>query len=218
MFKVVFLIVGVLMLSYFMLNKTANAKQVESSAMTSQEWEHLYFYGLTKQPLTEIALNQGMTSGLISMIGVKNSISTGALIDPIYMLNKKGVTPWLAMYTLLAVNDKNLLNDIYQNDASAFIPNKSIEEMFQNHNNWPLSLLSKYEIEIDGYNTFILAFLVPKNTKYNLHFPQSMKAPDNSLEIFGVAEFDEKQPEALLSEIQDTINFIKEHRPDVYTK
>lgn len=152
------------------------------------------------------------------MLGVKASVSTGALIDPKYMLNKKGLTPWLAMHFLLATKQPSLIADVSKGAAAAFVPNDAIEQIFVNHINWPKELLSQYNLEIEGRNVFILPFLVPKGAIYTLNFAQSMKAPDGSLEIFGVGQFDENHPEKLLANIQGTLEFLKEHRPDVTGK
>ena len=43
---------------------------------------------------------------------------------------------------------------------------------------------------------------------------QSMKAPDGSLEIFGIYEFNESNPEGSLKELSELASFIKEYRPD----
>ena len=183
--------------------------------VSATEWDNLYFYGLTKAPLNLVGLNQNMTQSLIAMVGVQASISTGALIEPKYMLNKKGLTPWLAMHALLTTNKPTLLDDVYKGTAATFIPNTTMEQIFVNHINWPQELLAQYDIEIDGYTVFILPFSVPKGSTYTLALSQSMKAPDGSLEIFGVGKFNEDQPETLLSNIQDTLACIKKHRPDV---
>lgn len=224
MFNFLLIIGLVLGLAYFIFSNKAIAAN-EGSSMSegaaevlATEWEHLYFYGLTKFPINEVGLKQNMAQGLIGMVGVKAAVSTGALIDPRYMLNKKGLTPWLAMHVLLTTKQPALITDVSKGTAAAFVPNDAIEQIFVNHINWPKELLSNYNIEIEGHNVFILPFLVSKGTTYNLNFPQSMKAPDGSLEIFGVGKFDENQPEKLLANIQGTLEFIRESRPDVTGK
>lgn len=206
--------------NFTLSNKAVAANEGDSMSegvteVSATEWEHLYFYGLTKFPLGQVGLKQNMAQGLIGMVGVKASVSTGALLDPKYMLNKKGLTPWLAMHLLLTTQQPALIADVSKGTAAAFVPNGAIEQVFVNHINWPKELLSQYNIELEGYNVFILPFLVPKGTAYDLSFPQSMKAPDGSLEIFGVGKFDEDRPEKLLANIQGTLEFIKEQRPDV---
>ena len=225
MFKVLLIIIAVLGLAYFTFSNkalAANEGKLSMSEDTSKasatEWDHLYFFGLTKFSINEVGLKQNMAQGLIGMVGVKASVSTGALIDPKYMLNKKGLTPWLAMHLLLTTKQTTLIADVSKGTAAAFVPNDAIEQIFVNHINWPKELLLQYDIEIKGHNVFILPFLVPKGTVYNLNFPQSLKAPDGSLEIFGVGKFDENQPEKLLANIQSTLKFIKEQQPDVIGK
>lgn len=87
--------------------------------------------------------------------------------------------------------------------------------MFANHINWPTELLAQYSINLEGFNVFILPFMVPKGAQYNLSLAQSMKTPDGSLEIFGVNKFNEAEPEQLLHNIQSTLEFIKDNRPDI---
>ena len=186
--------------------------------VSATDWDQLYFYGLTKFLLNDVGLNQNMAQALIRMVGVNASVSTGALIDPRYMLNQKGTTPWMAMYALLTIKQPELLTDVHKGTAAAFVPNDAIGSIFVNHINWPTELLSQYNIDLDGFNVFILPFMVPKGSQYNLSFSQSMKAPDNSLEIFGVNKFDENEPENLLCNIQSTLEFIKQSRPDVMGK
>lgn len=183
--------------------------------VSATDWEHLYFYGLTRFQLNEVGLDQNMTQALIRMVGVNASVSTGALIDPKYMLNQKGTTPWLAMYALLTVKASDMLIPVQQGRSAAFVPNHVIEPLFVDHINWPIGLLSRYCIDLEGFNVFILPFLVPKGAQYNLSFSQSMKAPDGSLEIVGVGKFDENRPQDLLSDIQETLEFIKHSRPDI---
>ncbi len=184
--------------------------------VSATNWKHLYFYGITKKPVREISLNQQMVQSLIGMVGIQASVNTGAAIDPKYMFNEKGVTPWLAMYTVLYAKKPELLTDVASGNGLAFVPNEFLEKIFVSHNNWPQELFGKYDIKFEGFNVFILPFMVHKNTKFDLNLQQSMKAPDGSLEIFGVSEFNESNPEGLLSEIEATIKFIKENGPDVF--
>ena len=221
MIKLVLIIGVVLGLAFFIFSNKAVASNKDETMnqnapeVSATDWEHLYFYGLTKFPLNEVGLNQNMAQALIRMVGVNASVSTGALIDPKYMLNQKGTTPWIAMYALLTMKQPELLTDVHKGTAAAFVPNQAIEPIFVNHINWPTELLSQYNIELEGFNVFILPFMVPKGSQYNLSFAQSMKAPDGSLEIFGVNKFNENEPESLLHNIQSTLDFIKQNRPDV---
>ena len=170
---------------------------------------------ITKFPLEKVGLNQNMTTSLIRMVGVDASVNTGALIAPKYMLNSKGVTPWLAMH-LSSMTNKDMLKQVLEGKAGIYIPNEIIQSIFVDHVNWPEKLLAQYNIELDGFNVFILPFMVPNNMELNLTFNQSMKAPDGSLEIFGVGLFDENKPESLLARVQSELDFIRQHRPDIY--
>ncbi|WGP00207.1 hypothetical protein QFX18_09115 [Saccharophagus degradans] len=189
-----------------------------TTQLSATNWDHLYFYGLTKSPLSEVGLNQNMVQAIIGMVGVTASVSTGALIDPKYMLNQKGTTPWLAMYALVTMKQPELLDEVFNGAAAAFVPNQAIEPIFIDHINWPSDMLANYDIELEGFNVFILPFMVPNTSRYNLTLSQSMKAPDGSLEIFGAGKFDENKPEDVLASIQDALVFIKVHRQDVWGK
>ncbi|MDO6420887.1 hypothetical protein [Saccharophagus degradans] len=187
-----------------------------TTQLTATNWDDLYFYGLTKSPLSEVGLNQNMVQALIGMVGATASVSTGALINPKYMFNQKGTTPWVVMYALVTMKQPELLDKVFNGAAAAFVPNQAIEPIFIDHINWPSDMLANYDIELEGFNVFILPFMVPNTSRYNLTLSQSMKAPDGSLEIFGVGKFDENKPEDVLASIQDALVFIKMHRQDVW--
>ena len=195
-----------------MNNDTKNEKQ--SKGLVG-EWRYMYFFGISKSKVNEIDLSEGMVKSLLSMVGVKFAISTGAAIDPRYIINKKGLTVWMDMHVLLSVQQPESLELVTQKRASLTIPSDYLNSTYINHINWPSQMLTKYDITLESYNLFVIPFLVSTTMGKPQNLSQSMKAPDGSLEIFGVYEFLHENPEGMLVDISDIINFIKKNRPDV---
>jgi len=190
----------------------------KTKSVSAMDWKHLYFYGITKKNVSEISLSQDMVQSLIGMVDIQTSVNSGVAIDPKYMFNEKGTTPWIAMYAVLFAKNPELLTDVASGTSLAHIPDVFFENVFTTHSNWPQELFNRFDLNLEKHNVFILPFMVHKSVEYALNFNQSMKAPDGSLEIFGVAEFNESKPEGLLSEIESTVKFIRDNRPDVFHK
>lgn len=193
----------------------SNANESDIS-MNAMKWKHAYFFGVTRSPLKEAGLKQNLAESLIKMVGATSFLGTGALIEPKYMINQKGTTPWIAMYVSLLTHHKDVLENIYNNQTAILLPNEFLQDIFMSHINWPTNILEKYDIELNGYNVFILPFLVPNSTEINTTLKQSLKAPDGSVEIFYIDIFDENNPEGLLAKIEHELDFIKRNRPDIF--
>ena len=189
-------------------------EKTEKLGMSATEWRHMYFAGISKQPINQINLNEAQISGLLSMINLNAFISSGAAIEPQYLINKDGTTPWLAMYALVQVNDPEALNLIANGKSRIHVPSSFIHGAFGAHINWPKELIEKHDIRLGEYHVFAIPFLVHKDVTTIGSFSQSMKAPDGSLEIFGVHELVEGNPEGLLKEFAELASFIKEERTD----
>lgn len=189
-------------------------KKTEKRGMSATEWRHMYFAGISRQPINQINLNEAQMSGLLSMINQKAVISSGTAIEPQYLINKKGTTAWLAMYALVRANDPQALSLIANGQSRIHVPAGFIRGAFGEHINWPKKMLEKYDIALGEYRVFAIPFLVHTNVTQIGNLSQSMKAPDGSLEIFGVHEFIEGNPEALLKEFYGLANFIKKNRVD----
>ena len=179
--------------------------KTEKLGMSATEWKHMYFAGISKLPVNQINLNEAQMSGILSMINLNAVISSGTAIEPQYLINQKGTTPWLAMYALVQVNNGK---------SRIHVPSKFIHGAFGEHINWPKEMLAKYDLTLGEYQTFAIPFLVHKDVTEIGSLTQSMKAPDGSLEIFGVHELVEGNPEGLLKEFADLASFIKEKRTD----
>lgn len=189
-------------------------EKTEEVGVSATEWRHLYFAGVSKQPIDEINLTEAQVSGLLSMVDLNAAISSGTAIEPQYLINRKGTTPWLAMYALVHVNDPEALGLIANGKSRIHVPPNFIRGAFGTHINWPKEILKKYDLTVGEYRVFAIPFLVHKSVSKIGSFTQSMKAPDDSLEIFGVHELIEGDPEGLLKEFSELAAFIKEKRAD----
>lgn len=192
-------------------------KAQEEQKMSIYEWRDFYFAGVTKKPVSEIYLQQGPMLGLLSMIGVSSGIANGTAIEPKFILNKKGATPWYAMYASVYANDPNKLSKISSGDGLIYLPN-NLHTSFQGHVNWPGEMIGKYALELGEYRVFVIPFLMPRANSNYKTMPQSMISPDNTMEIFGVYEFNTEDPEAFLRDIQELVDFIKSERPDAISR
>lgn len=188
------------------------SQKTEKRGMSATEWRHMYFIGISRQPINQINLNEAQMSGLLSMIKLNAVISSGTAIEPQYLINKKGTTTWLAMYALVQANDPQALSLIANGQSRIHVPEKFIRGAFGDHINWPRKMLEKYDITLGEYRVFAIPFLVHTSVTQIGSLSQSMKAPDGSLEIFGVHEFMEGNPEGLLIEFHKLANFIKKNR------
>ena len=184
----------------------------EEPYVSATEWRHMYFAGISKRPIQEINLTEVQMSGLLSLIGFKAVISNGAAIEPQYLINSKGATPWVAMYAFVLINDPEALTLIANGKLRAHVPPDFIRGAFGAHINWPRKIIEKYDLVIGEYHLFAIPFLVHNSVNQMGGLNQSMKAPDGSLEIFGVYEFNESNPEGSLKELSELASFIKENR------
>ena len=207
-----------ILISTIFISTATQGKEVSDNTVLGQsatEWRHMYFTGISKGNLNEIDLSEAQVQGLLSMVSVGPSISNGAAIEPKYLINSKGATPWLAIFALVHAKQPSALSVIAEGKSRIHVPTKFVRGVFNSHNNWPPEMLAKYDITLDGYNIFVIPFLIHTSANPVSNFSQSMKAPDGSLEIFNVNEFSSENPEELLIEISGLVKFIKENRPDI---
>ena len=186
-------------------------QQAEISATT---WRHMCFAGISKQPINDIDLSEDQIAALLSMIELNSVRSSGTAIEIQHIINEKGTTAWAAMYALVVANDKEALNLIAEGKTRIHIPADFIRSVFGEHINWPAAILEKYDLSLGEYHPFVIPFLVHKNVTYIGNLTESLKAPDGSLEIFGIYEFSAEEPEHLLKEISELTTFIKKERQD----
>ncbi|MCH8497052.1 MAG: hypothetical protein LAT63_01120 [Marinobacter sp.] len=182
--------------------------------VSATEWRHMYFAGVTRLPVNEINLTDAQMGGLLSMVGLNAVVASGAAIEPQYLINQKGTTPWLAMHVLLHVKNPDALDHVASGRLRAHIPPDSIRGAFGTHINWPAELLDKYDLGLGEYRLFSIPFLVHSSVPQIGSLTESMKAPDGSLEVFGLYEFDAGDPEGLLKDLSELANFIKTNRAD----
>lgn len=186
----------------------------EEPNVSATEWRHMYFAGISKCSIQEINLTEVQVSGLLSIIDLNAVISSGAAIEPQYLINSKGTTPWMAMYAFVLINDSEALALIASGKLRVHVPPDFIRGAFGAHINWPKKIIEKYDLVMGAYRLFTIPFLVHNSANQMGRLSQSMKAPDGSLEIFGIYEFNESNPEGSLKELSELASFIKEYRPD----
>ncbi|MCE2572355.1 hypothetical protein [Motilimonas eburnea] len=186
----------------------------ETIGMSATEWRHMYFAGITKQSVNQIDLTQAQMSGLLSMVNLNAVISSGTAVEPQYLINQKGTTPWLAMYALVNVNDPTALNLVANGKSRIHVPSTFIQGAFGEHINWPVEMLNQYDLSLGEYRMFAIPFLVHQGVGEIGNLAQSMKAPDGSLELFGVYEWTDTDPEGLLKDFAELASFIKDQRSD----
>lgn len=186
-----------------------------SGTMSAKKWKHMYFVAITKHNPSEISLSQQQIGGLLSLMNVSSAISTGAVVEPQYLINQKGITVWLMMYTLLAATHEESLTALESEGGLLHLPSSLIQDIFGTHIHWPEEILSAHPFNLPGYCLVLIPFLVPATVTHMKNLPHSLKAPDGSLEIFLFSEFDEHNPEALLVECESIVDFIQKERPDI---
>jgi len=185
-----------------------------SKNISATQWRPLYFAGISKQRIDKINLEEAQIAALLSMINIDSGISSGTAIEIPYLINEKGVTAWSAMYALIVSNDEGALPLIAEGKKRAHIPSDFIRNVYKEHINWPADMLAKYDMSLGKYRPFAIPFLVHQSVGGIENLTESLKAPDGSLEIFGVYEFSESDPEALLKNYAELTTFIKTERPD----
>lgn len=208
----------IILISSICISTAVQGKEVSEETelgLSATEWRQMYFIGISKNNLKEIDLSEGQIKGLLSMVSVGPAISNGAAVDPKFLINSKGTTPWLAMFALIYSKQPSALSVIAEGKSRIHVPTKFVSNVFNNHNNWPSEVFEKYDMTLDGYNIFIIPFLIHSSANPVSNLSQSMKAPDGSLEIFNVNEFSSESPEELLVQVSGLVKFIKENRPDV---
>jgi hypothetical protein len=179
-----------------------------NTAISARDWKHMYFLAITKKKPSEINLSQELMSRLLSMINVHSGISTGAAIEPKFLMNAKGTTVWLAMYALIASSNPESLKSLSADEGLLYIPSTFLNGAFGVHINWPEKMLQSHNLTLKDYNLIVIPFIVSNSVTNMKNMSQSLKAPDGSLQVFGFHEFNENSPEALLVEYETIVNFI----------
>jgi len=177
-------------------------------------WRPLYFAGISKQRIDKLNLEEAQIAALLSMINIESGISSGTPIEVPYLINEQGVTAWSAMYALTISHDDTDLPLIATGKKRVHIPSEFMRSVYEKHVNWPADMLAKYDLSLGKYRPFAIPFLVHNSVSGIENLTESLKAPDGSLEIFGVYEFSESDPEALLKNYAELTTFIKTERQD----
>jgi hypothetical protein len=173
------------------------------------EWRQWYFFGVSSQSAASLSLNQKQLQALFSVVSLQSVITTEALIDPKLIINEKGTTVWLLLFSLLYYNDKPGLAAVATDTSFVAIPPATIRQTFANHCNWPSALLDKFPIDLKAGSYFLLPFLLHKTQSLPVAMTQTLKSPDGELEILGCSEFDDENPALLLQELSEIRDVVK---------
>lgn len=181
--------------------------------MPALDWRFMYFSGFTKAPVKEIDLSSSLVKSLLSKVGVGAAISTGAAVEPRYIINSKGMPVWLALLAGTYISQPDALEKIHAGKMGITMPASYLNEVYGEHVNWPKPMIMKYDLSLGEHNLFIIPFLIPKDGSKLTQLSRSMQAPDGSFEIIALHEFHDSHPEAMLVQLAGLTKYIKENGP-----
>ena len=190
-------------------------QEKKNTGHSASEWRHLYFTGISRVPPQDISLSIEQMQALLSMVNAPAAISCPRAIDPQYLINEKGTTPWLALYALLATRDPQALTAVAEGQSAIQVPAEFLAGTFHSHVNWPAEMLARYDLNLDGFYLFAIPFLLHRDAPAVTDLSQSAKSPDGQLEIFNIQEFRDEFPEQCLLEFGMLVKFIQSKRPDI---
>jgi hypothetical protein len=170
---------------------------------SAEDWSHWYFLGFSLATPRKLAFDPKKVEFLLSLVHAERVIAGLEPLDPRHLINDKGVTAWGALFVYAFLNDKESMLDASEGRALLFAPAGFLRESFSSHVNWPEELLARYCLEPSKGHPFILPFIVHQSAPQPQDIQRPLRLPDGSLEIFGVAEFNESEPEGLLWVVQD---------------
>jgi hypothetical protein len=162
-------------------------------------WKHYYLWGVASKPPAEIELQAKQLQALLEAIGAEASVSSLAALEPRYLINHKGTTAWMMLFVFAFMNDKEALAAVAEGKAAVCMPAQGMQSTFNSHVAWPKPLLDRYPFDFGKHTAFVIPFIRFGTAAAPRPLPQSLKSPDGSIEIMGVAEFNEQRPEALLA-------------------
>jgi hypothetical protein len=176
---------------------------VNDSFDSAASWQHFYFWGVSSKPPAELELQTRQLQALLGVVEVDATLASLAAFEPRYLINHKGVTAWMLLFVFAFANNREGLGAVAEGKASLFMPAEALRGSFESHVAWPPQLLAKYSFDFGQHWPFVIPFIRYRNAPAPRPLKESLKSPDGSIEIMGVAEFDEQRPEALLALFHD---------------
>lgn len=181
---------------------------------SAEAWSQWCFVGFSSVPAVEMDdFSQPQVQSLLEMVGARKVVGSVSPLDPRHLINPKGVTAWLAMFTLALVGDREGLAAVSEGSAMLMVPGSALRPTFTSHVNWPEQVLGRYRLEARGLFPFVIPFILHESAPAPRQLQQSLRSPAGNLEIFAVVEFQEAEPESLLAEIQRFATLAEERTP-----
>lgn len=170
---------------------------------SAEAWSQWCFLGFSSVPAAEMDdFAQAQVQSLLEIVGAQKVVGSVSPLDPRHLINPKGVTAWLALFTLAVVKDRAGLAAVAEGSAMLMVPGSALRPTFTSHVNWPAQVLNRYRLAPRGLFPFVVPFILHESAPSPRQLQQSLKAPGGNLEIWSVVEFQESAPETLLREIQ----------------
>lgn len=177
--------------------------------MSIENWNFYYFIFISKKPRAEFALETNSLGALLQSVGVGAAIATTAVMHPAHLINHKGVTPWIALFVAIKMNNSSDLDAAESGKALLIHPSHFVNSTFESHVNWPKEMIEKYDLDPSPKYLLLLPFLVHKDTAQPQRMTQILNSPDGQLSVYGFREFDDNNPEKLLAECAEMVEFHK---------
>jgi hypothetical protein len=183
-------------------------KMEGSNFESFSSWRQWFFIGVSIDEPASLTLDQGQLQSLFSVTNSAAVLSSGAPIDPRFIINQKGATVWTLLFVLTLMNDKAGLEAVANGKCGLQIPPSSIRDVFRDHVNWPDSILKRYPVGLKSGHFFILPFLRHKDLTAPIPLSRSVKTPGGEIEILVIKEFDDADPESLMRSIHEICSAI----------
>jgi hypothetical protein len=182
-----------------------------TSCEKAEDWKHFYFWGISANKPSALSFPVEQLQALLGAVKADCAITSLAALDPRHLINHKGTTAWILLFVHALMNDKEGLAAVANGRSGLFTSAATVHGAFGSHVNWPESLLRKYEFDFGERWPFVIPFIRHREASAPMQMVQSLRSPDGALEVMGVAEFSEQEPEALLALFHA---FYQEHGED----
>lgn len=174
------------------------------------DFRDYYFIGVSHAPASTMSLSLSQIQSLIGSSGCNSVIASCLPVDPLLMINQKKFTIWQICYAILSTQDPEAIALLKTGQTAIYIPRSYLEGSVGNHNNWPPTMLSRYDLSLQQQHVFLIPFSVSKALPPPRPMTQSLKAPDGSMEILGLHEWSTDNPTRLLEVVQNLVRFVRE--------
>jgi hypothetical protein len=165
----------------------------------AEDWKQYYFWGVSKTAPSALSLEIGQMQALLGTVRAECAIVSLAALEPKHLINHKGTTAWILLFVYALMNEKEALRAVAEGSQALFMERSRVHGAFGAHVNWPASLLEKYHADFGDHWPFVIPFARHRESPAPMQLTQSLRSPSGAMEIMGVAEFSDTQPEALLA-------------------